>query len=171
MNSVHYSSKKDDWETPQELFDYLDGLYQFELDVCASEYNAKCDHFFTKEKSCLDCENWSNKVFGHNGIFMNPPYGREIGKFVKKAYEQSDKCLGPIVCLLPARTDTNWFHDYCKFADEIFFLRGRLKFSGCRNSAPFPSMVVVFRNALERKNQNNQAFYDLPKIYQRGNRL
>ena len=76
-------------------------------------------------------------------MWLNPPYGRQIGKWVRKAYEEAQKPNTSVVCLLPARTDTAWFHDYC-VKGNITFLRGRLKFGGCRNSAPFPSMIVVF---------------------------
>lgn len=76
---------------------------------------------------------------------MNPPYGREIGKWVEKALEESRKEAECVVCLLPARTDTKWFHDFClPFAKSITFLKGRLKFGEATNSAPFPSMVVIF---------------------------
>ena len=134
--NVHFSSKTDNWATPQDLFDAWDAVYNFELDVCASPDNAKCQTYFTKEQDGL-AQDWSNKV-----CWMNPPYGREIGKWMKKAYESSRQGA-TVVCLVPSRTDTAWWHDY---ADKgtVFFLRGRLKFGGSKNSAPFPSAVVVF---------------------------
>lgn len=137
MNSVHFSSERQDWETPHKLFNLLNTeLGPFTLDVAASSINAKCSKFFSEEADGLT-QIWE-------GIcWMNPPYGREIGKWVKKAYEESLKgCL--VVCLLPSRTDTKWFHDYAK-KGEIRFLRGRLRFVGAKSSAPFPSMVVIFR--------------------------
>lgn len=75
---------------------------------------------------------------------MNPPYGREVGKWVKKACEESRENAEFVVCLLPARTDTSWWHDYC-LKGEIYFIRGRLKFGSAKNSAPFPSAIVCFR--------------------------
>lgn len=134
--NIHFSSKTDMWETPRQLFDDLDVEHHFTLDVCATENNAKCEKFFTKEQDGLS-KSWQ----GHS-CWMNPPYGREIGKWVKKAFNESQRnCL--VVCLLPARTDTAWWHDYVKQGD-ITFIRGRIKFGGHKNSAPFPSAIVVF---------------------------
>jgi len=134
MNTnVHFMSKTSEWETPQEFFDELDREFHFKLDVCATDSNAKLNSYFTDEMDGLN-QPWSSCNW------MNPPYGREIGKWVKKASEN------PVtVCLLPARTDTKWFHDYILGKAEIRFIKGRLKFGGSKNSAPFPSMVVVFR--------------------------
>lgn len=128
-------STTDLWETPQSFFDKLNKEFIFELDVCANAENAKCDKYFTEEIDGLNQE-WK-------GIcWMNPPYGREIGKWVKKAYVSSLNGA-IIVCLLPARTDTRWWHDYCMHG-EIRFVKGRLKFGNSKNSAPFPSAVVIF---------------------------
>jgi site-specific DNA-methyltransferase (adenine-specific) len=156
MNKVHYSSKSNEWETPQEFFDKLNLLYHFDLDACASKDNAKCAEYFSIMNTALD-KNWLE--YGRSA-WMNPPYGRQIGLFVRKAAIEARKGC-QVVCLLPARTDTAWFHEYCTGADEIFFLKGRLKFGNPKNSAPFPSMVVIFRPAIERRNQNNQAVYTL----------
>lgn len=136
MNTdVMFSSKSCEWETPIELFERLDVRYHFSIDVCATSENAKCERFFTREDDGLSQE-WSGVCW------MNPPYGRNIGQWVRKAYETS--LLGhTVVCLLPARTDTAWWHDYC-MKGEITFIRGRLRFGGCSNSAPFPSAIVVF---------------------------
>jgi len=134
--NIHFSSKTDNWATPQYLFDILNESFKFDIDVCASKENAKCERFFTKEDNGL-LQKWSGNCF------MNPPYGREIGKWVKKAYEES-LSGNTIVCLLPARTDTKWFHDYCAHG-TITFIKGRLKFGNSKNSAPFPSMTVVFK--------------------------
>lgn len=129
---VHYSSKTYEWSTPQDLFDRLNEEFHFTLDPCATKKNAKCQKFYTKEDDGLS-RDWSGER-----VFMNPPYGREIGKWVAKiAYEGG-------VALLPARTDTRWFHDYIYGKAEIRFLKGRLKFGESKNSAPFPSMVVIF---------------------------
>ncbi|GEA16775.1 DNA N-6-adenine-methyltransferase of bacteriophage [Moorella sp. E308F] len=136
INKGLFSSASDEWETPQELFDQLNEEFHFDLDPCATPQNAKCAQFFTKKENGLK-QDW----FGT--VFMNPPYGREIKQWVQKAYEEAEKgCT--VVCLLPARTDTSWFHDYC-LKGEIRFLRGRLKFGSAKNSAPFPSMIVIFR--------------------------
>ena len=120
------------WLTPRSL---LDRLGHFDLDPCADETNHKCDHYFTKELDGLS-QNW-----GGFRVFCNPPYGREIGKWVKKAAKANTL----VVMLLPARTDTKWFHDYIYGNAEIRFLKGRLKFGDSKNSAPFPSMVVIFK--------------------------
>lgn len=133
---AHFSSATDLWTTPQDLFDSLATEFSFSLDVCATAENSKCPAYFTPQVNGL-IQKWS-------GIcWMNPPYGRSIGAWMKKAYEAS---LGgaTVVCLVPARTDTAWWHEYA-MNGEIRFLRGRLKFSGHKNSAPFPSAVVIFR--------------------------
>ena len=129
-----FSSKTDMWETPQNFFDELNKEFHFTCDVCAIEENAKCAKFYTPEQDGLK-QTWGGVCW------MNPPYGREIGKWVKKASESN----ATVVCLLPARTDTRWFHDYIYGKAEIRFVRGRLRFGGSKNSAPFPSMVAVFR--------------------------
>lgn len=134
---VHFSSKTSEWGTPQGFYDELDKEFGFTLDPCATEANTKCARFYTKVDDGLS-RSWEGER-----VFMNPPYGREIGKWVKKASEEGELA----VCLLPARTDTRWFHDYILGKAEIRFLRGRLRFSGSLNSAPFPSMVVIFRHS------------------------
>jgi len=134
--SVHFSSATPEWSTPQDFFDSLNEEFgPFDVDVCASEWNAKCPRYFTQETDGLS-QNWIGKVW------MNPPYGRTIGQWMKKAYESS--LLGAcVVCLVPARTDTAWWHDFAT-KGTIRFIRGRLKFGGHENSAPFPSAVVIF---------------------------
>lgn len=129
-----------EWETPQEFFDALDRVFRFGLDVCATKGNAKTHVYLDQSVDGLVVP-WTGTCW------MNPPYGREIGKWVQKAYE-SGKQGATVVCLLPARTDTKWWQDYCT-KGEIHFVRGRLKFGGSANSAPFPSAVVVFRPRLE----------------------
>ena len=150
--SVHFSSATDDWATPQQTFDWLNREYgPFDIDVCASAKNAKCENYFGLDNGTDGLRDpWRPyadlATMDPVRCFMNPPYGRTIGAWVRKAYEESQRgCL--VVCLLPARTDTKWFHDYCT-KGKIEFLRGRLKFGGAKNSAPFPSMVVVFQRPL-----------------------
>jgi phage N-6-adenine-methyltransferase len=136
MNNIHFSSKTDMWATPQAFFDKYNEIYKFDIDVCAIAENAKCQKYFTPEENGLSQE-WTGNCW------MNPPYGREIKKWVKKAYESSlDGAT--VVCLLPARTDTAWWHDYC-INGKIEFIRGRLKFGNAKTSAPFPSAVVTFK--------------------------
>lgn len=131
-----YTSADPTWATPQGVFDELDQEFGFTLDVCASAENAKCARFFTEEDDALSKE-WKGVCF------MNPPYGYGIGAWVRKAYESALEGV-TVVCLLPARTDTAWFHDYC-LKGEVRFIRGRLKFEGGRWNAPFPSCIVIFR--------------------------
>lgn len=143
--NIHFSSKSNEWETPQELFDALNKEFSFTLDPCSTHENTKYKtHFTTKEDGLT--KDWSAFT-----VFMNPPYGRVIGQWVQKAYMTAQTSSNPVVCLLPSRTDTRWWHDYCMQADEIRFIRGRLKFSRCENSAPFPSAIVVFRSPFNSK--------------------
>ena len=136
--NVHFSSKTNEWSTPQDVYDKLHEEFGFGLDPCATKKNTKCFLYYTKEQDGL-VQDWNNYT-----VFCNPPYGREIGKWVKKA---SEAMGGVVVMLLPARTDTKYFHEYIykKKKVEIRFIKGRLKFGGCKNSAPFPSMIVVFK--------------------------
>ena len=137
MNTeLMFSSKTDLWETPKDLFDKLNKEFHFALDVCATPENAKCEEFYTKEQDGLK-QPWKGTVW------CNPPYGRQIGEWVRRAFLASVSG-STVVMLLPARTDTKWFHEYIYGKAEIRFIRGRLKFGGSKNSAPFPSMVVVF---------------------------
>lgn len=136
MNKGMYSSATDEWETPKDLFSKLDTVYHFDLDVCATKENAKCARYFTREQDALEQE-WKGMCW------MNPPHGRQIGKWMKKAYE-SAQAGATVVCLVPARTDTAWWHDYVMRGGSIHFIRGRLRFGGAKENAPFPSAVVVF---------------------------
>jgi phage N-6-adenine-methyltransferase len=137
LNQGMFTSASDEWETPQDFFDGVNAAYHFNLDVCATHANAKCGRYFTKEQDGLSKE-WNGTCW------MNPPYGREIALWVRKAYESSLEPGTVVVCLLPARTDTKWWHDYViAHAGSIRFIRGRLKFSG-KDRAPFPSALVVF---------------------------
>ncbi len=134
---VVYSSASEDWETPPDLFQYLNKEWAFTLDACASPGNFLCKYFFTKEEDALT-RVWTGRVW------CNPPYGHGIGKWVRKA---ADSSLGgaTVVMLIPARTDTKWFHEIIiPEASEVHFICGRLRFSGATINAPFPSMVVVF---------------------------
>jgi phage N-6-adenine-methyltransferase len=133
---VHYSSKTDLWATPLDFYEKYNSIFNFGLDVCALPENAKCERYFTPDDDGLKQE-WTGVCW------MNPPYGRDIGKWMKKAYESSLTGLAIVVCLVPARTDTAWWHDYAT-KGKIEFIRGRLKFGGSKHSAPFPSAVVVF---------------------------
>jgi phage N-6-adenine-methyltransferase len=135
--NVHFSSKSNEWETPQSLFDELNAKYNFTLDPCSTHENAKCKKHFTMEEDGLK-QSWAGEV-----VFMNPPYGSEIKHWIKKAYEES-LLGGVIVCLIPARTDTKYWHKYIFPYANIEFLEGRLKFGESKNSAPFPSAIVIF---------------------------
>lgn len=130
-------SQSTEWETPQAFFDELDEEFHFRLDVCATAENAKCKRFFSPEQDGL-MQKWDGVCW------MNPPYGTGIRKWVLKAYESTSCTHAVVVGLLPARTDTRWFHEYVYGKAEIRFVKGRLKFGGQKNSAPFPSMVVVW---------------------------
>ena len=137
--NVHFMSESDEWSTPQNLFDGLDKVHNFDIDVCADGFNTKCSKFYPKEVDGLRQE-WRGTCW------MNPPYGRQISKWIKKAYKSSLKGA-KVVCLVPSRTDTAWWHDYI-MKGEITFIRGRLKFGGHKNSAPFPSAIVIFESKL-----------------------
>jgi len=136
MNNVHFSSQTNEWATPQDFFDRINKEFPFSLDVAATPANAKCDKYFTQSDDGLS-KSWDNEI-----VWCNPPYGREIGKWVKKASEATG---GVVVMLIPARTDTKYFHEYIYNKTEIRFIKGRLKFGDSKNSAPFPSMLVIFR--------------------------
>ena len=139
-NEIMFSSKTDEWSTPQDLFDKLNEEFHFDLDVCANKSNHKCALYYNREQDGLKMP-WKDHV-----VWCNPPYGREIGKWVKKAYFENKAHGTTIVMLLPARTDTKWFHNYVLWKAHVRFIQGRLKFGGCKNSAPFPSMIAVYIN-------------------------
>lgn len=139
QTGIMFSSKTDQWATPIDFFEELNKEFHFNLDPCADDTNHKCDKYFTASIDGLS-QNW-----GGYRVFCNPPYGRTINKWVKKAYEEGHK-ENTLVCLLiPARTDTRYFHDYILNRAEVRFIRGRLKFGDSANAAPFPSMLVIFR--------------------------
>ena len=136
---VLYSSKEEKWATPQDFFDKLNDEFHFTLDAAASPDNAKCPVYFTEEQNGL-AQSWE----GHT-VWCNPPYCRKTGAWVKKAWEEHQRTGCTVVMLLPSRTDVRWFHDYILGKAEIRFIKGRLKFGGNKNSAPFPSIVVIYR--------------------------
>jgi phage N-6-adenine-methyltransferase len=140
MNTeVMFSSESNEWATPQEFYNELSKEFNFTLDPCATVENAKCNKFYTINEDGLK-QNWGGET-----VFCNPPYGREIKDWVKKCYEEAKKPNTTVVMLIPARTDTSYFHQFIYHkAKQIRFIRGRLKFGNSNNSAPFPSMVVVF---------------------------
>ena len=139
MNEGLFSSRTDEWATPISLFSELDKEFHFDLDPCSTHENAKCRDHYTIDDDGLS-QNW-----GGRRVFCNPPYGRAIPDWVRKCYEESRKPDTLVVMLIPARTDTSYFHDYIYHrAREIRFIRGRLHFNESKNAAPFPSMIVVF---------------------------
>jgi phage N-6-adenine-methyltransferase len=127
-----------EWSTPKEIFEHLDDFWGFNLDPCATKQNALCSNYFTKEDDGL------NKSWEGHTVFMNPPYDRSIYKWVEKAYLEAERSI--VVALLPAKTDTKWFHSFIYGQFDPVFIKGRLKFGGSKTSAPFPSMVVTFRH-------------------------
>ena len=139
MNTqVMFSSNKTDWTTPQDLFDKLNEEFGFTVDLCADDFNHKCAKYYTKENDGMMAD-LTGEV-----VFCNPPYGaKETPRWIQKCAESN--CVS--VMLLPRRTDTKAFHQWIYGKAEIRFIKGRLKFGGgCNNSAPFPSMIVIFRN-------------------------
>lgn len=135
---LFFSSKTNEWETPLDFFNDINKEFNFNLDPCATDYNHKCSKYFTLLEDGL-LQSW-----GGYRVFCNPPYGRELHKWVEKAYKEKDRAE-LIVMLIPARTDTKYFHEYIYHKAEIRFIRGRLKFGNAINGAPFPSMLVIFK--------------------------
>lgn len=156
MNSaVHFSSAKTDWETPQELFDRLNAIFRFTIDVCATARNAKCRRYFCPpgyeppEAVYVD----DRYSMGEDGLeqswekeicWMNPPYGRDIGRWCAKACFESRNRNSAVIALLPARTDTQWWQNWVRPYALVDFLPGRLRFGGCKTSAPFPSAIAYY---------------------------
>lgn len=136
--NIHFMSRTCEWATPPNFFQALDKEFSFTLDPCCTAENAKCKKHYTRAEDGL-VQSWQGET-----VFMNPPYGREIGIWMRKAAEESTKG-STVVCLVPARTDTEWWHNYAMKAAEIRFVKGRIKFNGHKNSAPFPSAVVIFK--------------------------
>lgn len=133
-----FSSKRPDWATPKKLFSELDAEFHFTLDVCAEAHNAKCTQFFSPLEDGL-AQHWGSEI-----CWMNPPYGRGMDRWIKKAYD-STLYGATVVALVPARTDMGWFHDMVLGKAEIRFIRGRLRFEGAPYNAPFPSMLIIWR--------------------------
>ena len=151
-----FSSKASDWETPQDFFDKLNWRFgPFSLAPCATKETAKCTNHYTVNDDGLS-KSWK----GHK-VFVNPPYGRQIHKWIEKAYNESMDDGTKVVMLVPARTDTKYWHNYIMKAKEVHFVKGRLKFGSSNNSAPFPSAVVVF----ERSSHDRNVYLDFPKMY------
>lgn len=138
INGAMYSSNSEEWATPQALFDELNREFHFTLDPCATPQNAKCAHFYTRKENDL-AQSWRGET-----VFCNPPYGRGVNEWVKKAYDESLNGA-TVVLLIAARTDTAYFHDFIYRKHEIRFIRGRLHFNESKNAAPFPSMIVIMR--------------------------
>jgi site-specific DNA-methyltransferase (adenine-specific) len=141
-------AKTVEWETPQGFFDKLNKEFHFGLDPCATKENAKCLKYFTKADDGLT-ESWANCP-----VYVNPPYGTELRAWVRKAWQESQTSPYPIVVLVPVRSDTAWWHSYAMRADEIRFVKGRLKFGDGKQSSTFPSALLIFRCALDSSNQH-----------------
>ncbi|MBP7319557.1 MAG: adenine methyltransferase [Lachnospiraceae bacterium] len=140
MNDVLFSSKSDEWSTPQHTYDELNNEFHFTLDPCATEENKKCDKYYSEGKNGL-LQDWNGET-----VFCNPPYS-QIATWVKKCHDEGNKPNTVVVMLIPARTDTRYFQNEILNRAELRFIAGRLKFGDSKSSAPFPSMVVVFRGA------------------------
>lgn len=130
-----WSSASGNWETPPELFGDLNAIFQFTLDAAASKENAKCEAYFDEGANAL-ARDWPGRVW------LNPPYGREIGAWMEKAYRESKKG-SLVVCLVPVRSDAGWWHEWAT-RGRVFLLKGRLQFGGAPTNAPFPSAIVIF---------------------------
>jgi site-specific DNA-methyltransferase (adenine-specific) len=141
-HAVHYKSATDEWASPKWLFILLNKLFDggFTCDPCSTDLNAKCLKHYTLIDNGL-LKSWANEV-----VWLNPPYGRMIWEWMRKAYQSVISDGATVVCLVPARTDTRWWHDFVmQENNQIVFLKGRLKFGDAKNSAPFPSAIVVMR--------------------------
>lgn len=141
VNKGLFTSTTDEWATPQEFFDAWNEKFHFTLDACANKKNHKCKQYFSPEQNGLK-QSWEGET-----VWCNPPYGRVIEQWVKKCYLEAQTPGTTVVALLPARTDTRWFHDYIYHKAVIHFVKGRLKFGGSKVNAPFPSMVCIFRRS------------------------
>ncbi len=126
----------DNWSTPDPLFDQLHQEFQFNLDACASDWNHKCANYFTEIDNALE-KDWEGVVW------MNPPYSRDqCGIWIKKAAEECQKWGSTIVCLIPARVETKWFHDYC-VPHELRFVKGRIHFMDENGGSGRPRLGCV----------------------------
>ena len=140
LSTALFSSESENWATPIDLFKSLDYVFNFTLDPCSGADNFKCEKHYTID------DNGLSKDWGGEKVFCNPPYGRDkTGQWMKKCFEESKKPGTIVVCLIPARTDTKWFHEYCyQTSAQIYFIKGRLRFGDSPNAAPFPSMLIIF---------------------------
>ena len=138
-NELMFSSKNQKWSTPQDFYDKLNVEFGFTLDPCCEIETAKCEKYYTLKENGLE-QDWQGET-----VFCNPPYGREQKLWIEKCWNESNKPKTTVVMLIPARTDTIAFHKYIYNKSEIRFIKGRLKFGNSKNSAPFPSMIVIFR--------------------------
>lgn len=144
MNEILYSSASEEWETPYNFYSKLWVFFQFDLDACATATNRKTYKFYSKEDDALSIPEWDSKTC----VWCNPPYGRKIVEWVKKCDEQHRVYNRSVVMLIPARTDTKYFHDYIYGKYPVLFVRGRLHFNGSKHAAPFPSMLVFMVNEM-----------------------
>lgn len=150
MDKVLFSSRREDWCTPQWLFDQLDAEFHFTLDPCCTDKSAKCEQHYTLETDGLK-QNW-----GGQSVFCNPPYGGKIREWCRKSWDETRKPNTTVVMLIPCRTDTVHFHEYIiGKADEVRFFRGRLKYTdedgNEKDTSPFPSCIVVWRSPDQKK--------------------
>lgn len=140
LTSFFFTSRTEEWDTPQYVYEVLNQEFHFTLDVCATKLNRKCDKYFSKAMNGLK-RSWDKNI-----CWMNPPYGKDIYKWMQKAYEESCKSA-TVVCLIHSRTDTKWWHHWVAKADEVRFVYRRLAFGKGERDSPFPSVIVVFRNS------------------------
>lgn len=135
-----FDSVSIEYETPQDLFDKYDAEFHFDIDLAANSENTKCVKFYSKEDNSLS-KSWEGVCW------LNPPYGRELPKWIAKAYHSAKVGKATVVMLIPARTNTAWWHDIC-MKGEIRFIRGRPKFNGGKHGLPFPLAIVIFKPQL-----------------------
>lgn len=141
MTAYIARAARTDWASPQAVFDALHARFDFTIDVAADASNAKCPRYYDLAKDGL-AQSWQGER-----VWCNPPYGRGLDLWVRKAFEEASTGQATVVLLLPARTDTKWFHEYILPHAEIEFVQGRLRFGGHANAAPFPSMIAIFDGA------------------------
>ena len=146
-----FSSSSVEWSTPQWLFDELDNEFHFTLDLCSTHENHKCDKYYTETENGL-LQDWQGET-----VYCNPPYGKQISQWVEKCYREGTKDNTTVVMLIPARTDTAYFHDFILNRSEIRFVPGRLCFNDGNGRSPFASIVVIFRGAKVRTGFANKA--------------
>jgi phage N-6-adenine-methyltransferase len=136
-----FESARQDWETPQELFDYINGYFGFTFDLAASSENTKCNAYFTEDDNAL-LQEW------HGICWLNPPYGgtggSKLSEWIEKAYTESARDTCEVAMLMPARTNTNWWHNFCMRSQEIIFIKGRPKFGNAKHGLPQPLAIVYF---------------------------